>query len=98
MKIKLHMSGRLHLAFAALSEFLARKWKRKFYLYLAALFTIFTLLDTTFLHITSEIRTVTFDPLVRYRIFPPKPDPDIVIVDINEESLSAMSKEYGRWP
>ena len=92
------MSGRLHLAFAALSEFLARKWKRKFYLYLAALFTIFTLLDTTFLHITSEIRTVTFDPLVRYRIFPPKPDPDIVIVDINEESLSAMSKEYGRWP
>jgi CHASE2 domain-containing sensor protein len=44
------------------------------------------------------MRTVTFDPLVRYRIFPPKPDPDIVIVDINEESLSAMSGKYGRWP
>ena len=98
MKIKLHLPGRIYLAFAALSNFLARKWKRKFYLYLAVLFTLFALLDTAFLHIASEMRTVTFDPLVRYRIFPPKPDPDIMIVDINEESLSAMSGKYGRWP
>jgi CHASE2 domain-containing sensor protein len=98
MKIKLHLLGRIYLAFAALSNLLAKKWKRKFYLYLAVLFTLFAVLDTTFLHIASEIRTVTFDPLVRYRIFPPKPDPDIVIVDINEESLSAMSGKYGRWP
>ena len=98
MKTKLHLMGRLHLAFAATSNLLARKWKRRFYLYLAALFTIFALMDTIFLHLTTEIGIVTFDPIVRYRLFPPKPDPDIVIVDIDESSLSAMSKEYGRWP
>lgn len=98
MKIKLHLLGRINFALAAVSNLLARKWKRKFYLHLAVLFSLFALVDTAFLHITSEIRTVTFDPLVRYRLSPPKPDPDIVIVDINEESLSAMSKEYGRWP
>lgn len=98
MNIKLHLIGRMHFALAKFSNLLARKWKRKFYLHLAILFSIFALLDTTFLHLTSEIRTVTFDPLVRYRLSPPKPDQDIVIVDINEESLSAMSREYGRWP
>jgi CHASE2 domain-containing sensor protein len=36
--------------------------------------------------------------MVRYRIVVPKPDKDIVIVDINEASLAAMAKEYGRWP
>ena len=98
MKIKLHLMGRMHFAIAAISNLLARKWNRKFYLYLAVIFTIFAVLDTTILHLTSGIRTVTFDPLVRYRLSPPKPDPNIVIVDIDEASLSAMSKEYGRWP
>ncbi len=39
-----------------------------------------------------------FDAMVRYRIAPPKPDPDIVIVDIDEASLAAMDTDYGRWP
>ena len=98
MKIKIHLPGRLYLAFAAFSDLLARKWKRKFYLYLAVFFTLFAFLDTAFLHLASELRTATFDPMVRYRLSPPKPDPDIVIVDIDEASLAAMSKEYGRWP
>lgn len=98
MNLKLILLSRIHFAFADVSNFFARKWKRKFYLYLAALFTLFALLDTAFLHISSEIRTVTFDAMVRHRLAPPKPDPDIVIVDINEASLSAMSKQYGRWP
>jgi CHASE2 domain-containing sensor protein len=55
-------------------------------------------MDTAFLHITSEMRTAAFDAMVRYRIAPAKPDPDIIIVDINEASLAALSKEYGRWP
>lgn len=98
MKIKLHLMGRLHIAFAAVSNLLARKWKRKFYLYLAALFSLFAILDTTTLHLTSGIRMATFDPMVKYRLETPKPDPDIIIVDIDESSLAAMSKEYGRWP
>ncbi|TAJ78944.1 MAG: CHASE2 domain-containing protein [Gallionellaceae bacterium] len=98
MKLKLLLMSRMRFASAAFAKLIARKWRRNFYLYLAALFTLFALLDTAFLHITSEIRTVTFDAMVRYRLAPPQPDPDIVIVDINEASLSAMSKEYGRWP
>jgi CHASE2 domain-containing sensor protein len=98
MKLKLLLLSRLHFAFESFSAVLARKWQRKFYWHLAVLFTLFALVDTAFLHIASEIRTVTFDAMVRYRLAPPKPDPDIVIVDINEASLSALSKQYGRWP
>ncbi len=98
MNLKLLIFSRIRFAFAAFSNLLARYWKRSFYLYLAALFTVFAVLDTAILHITSEMRTAAFDAMVRYRIAPPKPDPDIVIVDINEASLAALSKEYGRWP
>ncbi len=95
---KLILLSRIRFAFAALSDFLAHYWKRSFYLYLAALFSVFAVLDSAVLHITSEMRTAAFDAMVRYRLFPPKPDPDIVIVDINEASLAALAKEYGRWP
>lgn len=98
MRLKLLLLNRIGLAYQRASQFLARRWQRKFYWYLATFFTLFALMDTVFLHLTSEIRTATFDPMVRYRLLPPSPDPDIVIVDINESSLSAMSKEYGRWP
>jgi len=54
--------------------------------------------DTAFLHFTANMKQGAFDMMVRYRLAVPKPDKDIVIVDINEASLAAMSKEYGRWP
>ncbi len=98
MKLKLFLLSRFRFAVTAFSDLLARKWKESFYLYLAALFTVFAILDTGFLHFTSEMRTAAFDPMVRYRLAPAKPDPDIVIVDIDEKSLAAMSDEYGRWP
>jgi CHASE2 domain-containing sensor protein len=85
---------RLHLFFALL----ARKWKSNFYLYLAALFTILILVDATFLHLTADMKQVGLDMMVRYRFVVPKPDKDIVIVDIDEASLAEMAKEYGRWP
>jgi len=98
MKLQILLLSRIRFAFEAFSNLLARRWKRNFYLYLAALFTVFAVLDTAILHITSEMRTAAFDAMVRHRLSPPKPDPDIVIVDIDEASLSAMAKEYGRWP
>ncbi|HEU0220069.1 MAG TPA: CHASE2 domain-containing protein [Gallionella sp.] len=90
--------SRLFKARARLAERLARWWKYSFYLYLAGLFTVFAVLDATVLHATAEMRQATFDAMVRYRLIVPKPDPDIVIVDINEASLAAMAKDYGRWP
>lgn len=85
-------------AYAGLSESLGRRWKNRFYLYLAALFTLFALADATVFHVVEGMRQATFDAMVRYRIAVPKPDPDIVIVDIDEKSLAAMANEYGRWP
>ncbi|NOU01592.1 MAG: CHASE2 domain-containing protein, partial [Gallionella sp.] len=85
-------------SYAALAALLARYWKNTFYLYLAGLFTIFAVADNSFFHFTAEVRQAAFDTMLHYRIVKPKPDPDIVIVDINEASLAAMAKEYGRWP
>ena len=90
--------NRLLKARARFAERLAQRWKHGFYLYLAGLFSVFAVLDTTVLHFTAEMRQSAFDAMVRYRIVVPKPDPDIVIVDINEASLAALAKDYGRWP
>jgi adenylate cyclase len=77
---------------------LGRQWRNRFFLYLAIAFTVFVALDATVLHFTAQMRQGTFDAMVRYRVIVPKPDPNIVIVDINEASLAAMGHEYGRWP
>ena len=98
MKLQLLLFSRLRIVLAAFSAMLARRWKNNFYLYLAALFTLLALADTAFLHVTANMRQTTFDMMMRNRIIVSKPDPDIVIVDINEASLAAMAKEYGRWP
>ena len=90
--------NQLRLAHATSFALIARRWNTSFYLYLAGLFTVFAMADTFVLHTTAEMRQGAFDLMVRYRIAPPKPDPDIVIVDINEASLAAMAKDYGRWP
>ena len=92
------LTSRLRLAYSKFSTFLAKSWKKNFYLYLTALFTVLVVLDTMQLHIISGMRQETFDAMVRYRIRIPKPDSDIIIVDINEASLATMAKEYGRWP
>ncbi|MFZ3018829.1 MAG: CHASE2 domain-containing protein, partial [Gallionella sp.] len=90
--------SRLFKARERLAERLAQLWKHSFYLYLAALFSVFAILDATVLHKTAEMRQAAFDTMVRYRLIVPEPDPDIVIVDIDEASLAAMSQDYGRWP
>lgn len=77
---------------------ITRRLHNNFYLYLSALLTVFVLLDASVFHIGENMRDKAFDLMVKNRIIVPKPDPDIVIVDINEASLSAMASEYGRWP
>ena len=98
MNFNIYFTNRLRLVYSKFSALLAKLWQKKFYLYLAALFTLFAVLDTVQLHIVSGMRQQAFDAMVRYRIIVPKPDSDIVIVDINEASLAAMAKDYGRWP
>lgn len=75
-----------------------RKLQNNFYLYLSALLTVLVLLDASIFHVGENMRDRAFDLMVKNRIIVPKPDPDIVIIDINEASLSAMAGEFGRWP
>jgi len=75
-----------------------RRLHNSFYLYLSALLTVFILLDAGVFHIGENMRDKTFDLMVKNRMIVPQPDKDIIIVDINEASLSAMAEEYGRWP
>ena len=42
--------------------------------------------------------SASYDSMVKNRIVAASPDPDIVIVDIDEASLARMADEYGRWP
>lgn len=90
--------GRILKARERLAERIAQLWKHSFYLYLAGLFSVFAVLDATVLHKTADLRQTAFDAMVRNRLIVPKPDPDIVIVDIDEASLAALSQDYGRWP
>ena len=77
---------------------LTRKLKNNFYIYLATLFTLLVLLDASVFHVGENMRDKAFDFMVKHRVIAPKADKDIVIVDINEASLAAFAKEYGRWP
>ncbi|MDO8351172.1 MAG: CHASE2 domain-containing protein [Gallionella sp.] len=92
------LSYHLRNLFSRLSGLLAQKWKTSFYLYLAGLFSVLIVADTAFLHLSTNMRQGAFDMMVRYRLVVPEADKDIVIVDIDEASLAAMAKEYGRWP
>jgi CHASE2 domain-containing sensor protein len=91
-------SGRVRQWVSALPVRMGTRWKTIFYLYLAAIVSLLFVIDVAFVHFTANMRQAAFDKMVRYRIIVPKPDKDIVIVDINEASLAAMAKEYGRWP
>ena len=77
---------------------LTRKLKNNFYIYLATLFTLLVLLDASLFHVGENMRDKAFDFMVKNRVIKPAADQDIVIVDINEASLAAFAKDYGRWP
>jgi adenylate cyclase len=47
---------------------------------------------------TFGMRVQAYDLVMQNRFRTPPPDPDILLVDIDEASLAAMAPEYGRWP
>ncbi len=98
MNVLVTFFSRVRQYISGLSVRMVTRWKHTFYVYLAAIFSLLIVIDAAFLHVTANMRQAAFDVMVRYRIIVPKPDKDIVIVDINEASLASMAKEYGRWP
>jgi len=47
---------------------------------------------------TAAMKHKAYDLIMKTRFLYPAPDPEIVIVDIDEAALAAMAPEYGRWP
>ncbi len=47
---------------------------------------------------SKSIAAATFDLMQRHRLWASRPDPRLLIVDIDERSLAEMSNEFGRWP
>lgn len=47
---------------------------------------------------TGGMKHQAYDLIMKSRFQVPPPDPDIVLLDIDEASLAAMAPEYGRWP
>ncbi len=70
----------------------------RFYLYLAVFCSILVILDAGSFELIRGMKLKTFDTIMKHRVLFEKADPHIVIVDIDEASLEAMAKEYGRWP
>jgi len=98
MRIITNVTSRWNAGWVALGVWLGERFKKAIYLYLAALFTLYAIADATVLHFGEKMRLGAFDAIMHYRLFTPKPDPEIVILDINEASLAVMGKEFGRWP
>ena len=65
---------------------------------LVLLFSIWVLLDVFVLKLTGGLTKSSYDAMVRARVVVAAPDPRLVIIDIDEDSLARMSQEFGRWP
>ena len=50
------------------------------------------------LHALQPLENRLLDAFVRSQVAKLAPDPDIVLVDIDEKSLASMEKDAGRWP
>jgi CHASE2 domain-containing sensor protein len=92
------IGSRVQRGVSRVTAVVAARLKNNFYVYLATIFSLFIVVDALFLHVTANMRQTAFDTMVRYRLVVPRPDADIVIVDIDEASLATMARDYGRWP
>jgi adenylate cyclase len=63
-----------------------------------ALIALLVVLDQAWLHVTSRADNALLDIFVRTQSAPLSPDPDIVIVAIDDASLARLNPEAGAWP
>jgi adenylate cyclase len=80
------------------SHWLLVKQRKSFYIVLAALLSVFFIFDQASTHLVRGMQHSTFDWLLSHRLNYKAPDRDIVIIDIDDASLAALSDRYGRWP
>ena len=88
----------LEVIFSKISD-KALSLKKKIYITLIFLFSSAVVADYFFNYIFGGgPEGESYDLAINYRIKSPSPSNDIVILDIDERSLSLLSNDYGRWP
>ena len=65
---------------------------------LVLVFSAWAVLDVVVFKLSGGLAKSSFDAMVRARVLVARPDPRIVILDIDEASLARMGREFGRWP
>ncbi|MGQ5525344.1 CHASE2 domain-containing protein [Chitinimonas sp. PSY-7] len=95
---QLKLADRVGTLYVRFGNWLARRLRHHFYLYLAAAISVFAVVDALHLHKLFDLRQTSFDTLVKHRLVTAKPDPGIVILDIDEASLAQLAPDLGRWP
>jgi CHASE2 domain-containing sensor protein len=76
----------------------ARKHRFPFYISLALGFIIFMVISLALIITDENVKSSTYDYVIRNRLSSPKPSDQILIVDIDEKSIAELSPKYGRWP
>jgi len=76
----------------------ARKHRFPFYISLAIGFIIFMAISLVLAVSDENVKSSTYDYVIRNRLSSPKPSNEILIVDIDEKSIAELSQKYGRWP
>lgn len=66
--------------------------------YLATVCVLVAVLELLFLHTLWPLENRLADVFIRLQARSLQPDPDIVVVDIDDTSLAQMEVEVGRWP
>lgn len=90
--------SKLEIAGHAVRNFLASIPDKRIRFFLLIGMVLWTSINFILHSEEPTLNTRTYDNQVRQRWFTPEPDPDILIVDIDEASLAYMSKDFGRWP
>ncbi len=62
------------------------------------IFVLLAVLELLVLHSLSPLENRLADAFVRMQAVDQQPDPDIVIIDIDDTSLAQMEDDAGRWP
>lgn len=76
---------------------LSERLGNRFYVALAVVLTIVAVYALVS-GMNFGMKRQAYDLIVKSRFNTPAPDPDIVLIDIDEASLEAMAPQYGRWP
>ncbi len=76
----------------------ARRRSTSFYVGLALVFCLAVGANYVWSLAGPGIKTASLDLAVRSRLSSPVPDPDLLIVDIDERSLAQLAPSKGRWP